>query len=125
MDRDNQPTFNINRNIVNFKDFKAADEKGELEEIKRTTTPNSERQQVVGNPRYKFNKVTHKMDELSPDMVEDSIDALEENYGHDEEKFVGRHLALKKELESIVEKYHGILSTNEIRYIFQKVTDKI
>ena len=78
MERDNQPTFNTNRNIVNFKDFKAADEKDELEKIQRTSTENSERQQIVGNPKYKFNKVTHKMDELSPDMVEDSIEALEE-----------------------------------------------
>lgn len=78
MNRDNQPTYNVNRNIVNFKDFNIEDEEEELLKIKRGTTPNSERQQVIGNQKYKFNKVTRKMDEISPDMIDDELDSLEE-----------------------------------------------
>lgn len=80
MNRDNQPTYNANRNIANFGDFNANidAEKEELEKIKRATTPNSERQQHLGNKNLKFNKVTRKLDDLSPDEVNDNIDAIED-----------------------------------------------
>ena len=79
--KDNTPTFNVNRKVVNFKDFSKdiESEKEELDKIKRQNKPNSERQKLIGNPRIKYNKVTHKMDwNLSPDMVKGKIDAIEE-----------------------------------------------
>jgi len=79
--KDNQPTFNVNRKVVNFKDFSKdiESEKEELNKIKRQNKPNSERQQRIGNPKIKYNKVTHKLDwNLNPDMVKDKIDAIEE-----------------------------------------------
>lgn len=80
--KDNTPTFNVgDRKVVNFKDFSKdiESEKDELEKIKRQNKPNSERQQRIGNTRIKYNKVTHKLDwNLSPDMVKDKIDAIEE-----------------------------------------------
>lgn len=77
--KDNQPTFNVNRRVVNFKDFLAnpVGEKEELQKVRRSTKPNSEDQQHLGNSRYKFNKVTRKMDDLSPAEIEDKIDSNE------------------------------------------------
>ena len=79
--KDNTPTFNVNRKVVNFKDFLANPnaEKEELEKMDRQNKPNSdEKQQHIGNSRYKFNNTTRKMDDLSPDQIEDKIDAIEE-----------------------------------------------
>ncbi len=87
--KDNQPTFNVNRKVVNFKDFLANPEaeKEELEKVRRSTKPNSEDQQHIGNTRFKFNNTTRKMDDLSPEMIDDKIEAIEEleesnNYNH-------------------------------------------
>lgn len=70
--------YNVNRKVVNFKDFSGETEKEELQKVRRSTKPNSEEQQHVGNSRFKFNKVTRKMDDLSPEMIDDKIDAIEE-----------------------------------------------
>jgi len=78
--KDNQPTFNINRKVVNFKDFNKETEEIELKKIKRQNKPNSERQQLIGNPRIKYNKVTHKLDfDNNPDLLKDKIESLEES----------------------------------------------
>ena len=85
--KDNQPTFNVgNRKVVNFKDF-LSNPKGEetdLKKVRRSTKPNSEDQQHIGNSRYKFNKTTRKMDDLSPAEIDDSIEAIEELEGTNE-----------------------------------------
>jgi hypothetical protein len=84
--KDNTPTFNVNRKVVNFKDF-LSDPKGEetdLKKVRRSTKPNSEDQQHVGNSRYKFNKTTRKMDDLSPAEIDDSIEAIEDFEGTNE-----------------------------------------
>lgn len=78
--KDNTPTFNINRKVVNFKDFNKDAEEVELKKIKRQNKPNSERQQLIGNPRAKYNKVTHKIDYLNPGYIEDKIDSIEESH---------------------------------------------
>lgn len=79
--KDNTPTFNTNRKVVNFKDFNKDSEEVELSKIKRQTKPNSNSgQQFIGNPKTKYNKVTHKLDtNLDPEMIDDKIDALEES----------------------------------------------
>lgn len=78
--KDNQPTFNINRKVVNFKDFNKDAEVEELEKLKRQNKPNSERQQLIGNPRIKYNKVTHKLDfDNNPDLLKDKIASLRES----------------------------------------------
>jgi hypothetical protein len=84
--KENTPTFNVNRKVVNFKDF-LSDPKGEEDELKkvrRSTKPNSEDQQHIGNSRYKFNKTTRKMDDLSPAEIDDSIEAIEDFEGTNE-----------------------------------------
>ena len=78
-------SYNVNRKVVTFGDFtnNIESEKEELKKVRRSTNPNSdEHQQHIGNGRYKFNKVTRKMDDLSPAEIEDklnSIDELEES----------------------------------------------
>ena len=73
--KDNTPTFNTNRKVVNFKDFNNDSEEVELSKIKRQTKPNSNSgQQFIGNPKTKYNKVTHKLDtNLDPEMIDDKI----------------------------------------------------
>ena len=90
--KDNTPTFNVNRKVANFKDFLANPnaEKEELEKMDRQNKPNSdEHQKNFANSRYKYNKVTHKMDDLSPAEIEDKIDAIEDFEGTNEEFFGG------------------------------------
>ena len=84
--KDNQPTFNVNRKVVNFKDFSVNPnaEKEELKKMDRQNKPNSEDQQHIGNSRYKFNKTTRKMDDLSPAEIEDKIEAIEDFEGTNE-----------------------------------------
>jgi hypothetical protein len=79
--KDNTPTFNVNRKVVNFKDFLANPnaEKEELEKMDRQNKPNTDDQQKnLSNSRYKFNNTTRKMDDLSPAEIEDEIEAIEE-----------------------------------------------
>jgi hypothetical protein len=74
-------SYNVNRKVVTFGDFtnNIESEKEELKKVKRSTDPNSdEHQQHIGNGRYKFNKVTRKMDDLSPAEVQDKLDAIDE-----------------------------------------------
>lgn len=78
--KDNTSTFNVNRKVVNFKDFSSNPnaEKEELEKINRQNKPNTnDRQKNMANSRYKFNSTTRKMDDLSPAEIKDKIDAIE------------------------------------------------
>jgi len=79
--KDNTPTFNVNRKVVNFKDFSANPnaEKEELKKMNRQNKPNTDDQQKnMGNSRYKFNSTTRKMDDLSPAEIKDKIEAIED-----------------------------------------------
>ena len=77
--RDNTPTYNVNRKVANFKDFSSDGEKEELTKMDRQNKPNSdEYQKNMSNSRYKFNKVTRKMDDLSPAEIQDNIEAIDE-----------------------------------------------
>lgn len=79
--KDNTPTFNVNRKVVNFKDFSANPnaEKEELKKMDRQNKPNTDDQQKnMANSRYKFNNTTRKMDDLSPAEIEDKIEAIED-----------------------------------------------
>ena len=78
--KDNTPTFNVNRKVVNFKDFLANPnaEKEELKKMDRQNKPNTDdHQKNMANSRYKFNNTTRKMDDLSPAEIEDEIEAIE------------------------------------------------
>lgn len=113
--KDNTPTFNVNRKVVNFKDFNKDSEEEELNKIKRQNKPNSERQQLIGNTRIKYNKVTHKLDwNLSPDMIKDKIDAIEDI---DESKIF--------ETRIDDEAYHKLIKLDSYRKMVNKFREAI
>ena len=126
--KDNTPTFNVgDRKVVNFKDFSKdiESEKEELNKIKRQNKPNSERQQRIGNTRIKYNKVTHKMDwNLSPDMLKDKIDAIEEleeskineNQIHIPEEYSGVRMELGEftSPEDIMDTYNTTVAREDV-----------
>lgn len=74
------PTYNVNRKVANFGDFTSNIDKEEekLKKVKRSFTPNSDRQQFVRNSRTEYNPVTHKLTDYTEDEVEDKIKAIEE-----------------------------------------------
>jgi hypothetical protein len=125
--KDNTPTFNVNRKVVNFKDFSKdiESEKEELDKIKRQNKPNSERQQLIGNTRIKYNKVTRKMDwNLSPDMIKGKIDAIEEleeskmyeNQIHIPEEYSGVRMELGEftSPEDIMDTYNSTVAREDV-----------
>ena len=126
--KDNTPTFNVgDRKVVNFKDFSKdiESEKEELNKIKRQNKPNSERQQRISNTRIKYNKVTHKMDwNLSPDMLKDKIDAIEEleeskineNQIHIPEEYSGVRMELGEftSPEDIMDAYNTTVAREDV-----------
>lgn len=70
--------------MVKFEDFKKEEEQKELQDLKRTFTKNSsDKQQYPRNTKFHYNDVTKKMDDLSVDEVDDSIESLEESLGSD------------------------------------------
>jgi hypothetical protein len=76
--KDNQPTFNVNRKVVNFKDFLTDKEKLAKANLQRK--PNSEDQQHIGNKRTEYNPVTHKLTDYSADEIKDRLDSMEDDY---------------------------------------------
>lgn len=76
---DNTP-YNVNRKVATFNDYcdNLPSEKEDLDKIKRTTIKNdTEMKQVPGNRTHKFNRVTRKIDDLSPAEINDKIDSIE------------------------------------------------
>ncbi len=84
--KDNTPTYNVNRKVANFGDFTSNidAEKEKLKKVKRSFTPNSDRQQFVRNSRTEYNPVTHKLTDYTEGEVEDKIKAIEELEGTNE-----------------------------------------
>ena len=105
MNRDNQPTFNVNRKIANFSDF--GTNKDSLKKAKLQTKSNSEDQQHIGNYRNEFDPNTHKVTQVTPDEIKDKLDAIEELEG------VEKKSTIKKFNESsdpLYQEIIGILS---------------
>jgi hypothetical protein len=92
MYRDNTPTFNVNRKVIKFKDFldNEPSEIEELNKIKRQTKPNSkEGQQLIGNNKTKYNKVSNKLDtNLDPKIIDDKIKAFKESNIFDDDVYL-------------------------------------
>lgn len=80
--KENTPTFNSgNRKVVNFKDFlqHSDEEKEELKDIKKSFTKN-DKEIGIQQHKSKFNKVTHKMDDVVEDEIDDRLEVFEENF---------------------------------------------
>jgi uncharacterized membrane-anchored protein YjiN (DUF445 family) len=87
--KDNTPTFNAgNRKIVNYKDFiqHEPEEEAELKKMKRQFKKADQVNAVNQDHQSKYNKVTHKNDDLVKAEVEDKLDALEEGIFSDRYK---------------------------------------
>lgn len=77
----NTPNYK-SKNVNNFSDFldNIDSEKTELKDLKRSINPNSDNnQKYPKNSKFKFNKVTRKMDDLSLDEIDDKIDSISES----------------------------------------------
>lgn len=76
------PPYNVgNRKVVHFDDFisNINAEKDELKSVRRGFKKNdTEDQMIPGSSKYKWNKVTRKMDDLSQQLVDDKIDAIDD-----------------------------------------------
>ena len=102
MNRDNQPTFNVNRKIVNFSDF--ASNKETLKKAELQTKPNSEDQQHIGNDRNEFDPNTHKVTQVTPDEVKDKLDAIEELEGVEKKSTIKKFNESKSEEKNLTVK---------------------
>ncbi len=94
--KDNQPVFNVNRKVANFKDF--AQDKEKLAKADLQRKPNSEDQQHIGNKRTEYNTVTHKLTDYSDDEIKDrldSMDNLEESLSSEYKELVKKIKKLK------------------------------
>ena len=73
----NDPNYQTkNSRISSFNDFNLNidKEKAELKKMKMSTIKNdSELHRIPGNRKFKFNKVTHKIDDISPDEINDKL----------------------------------------------------
>lgn len=77
--RDNQPTFNTKeRRVANFADFKAKinSEKEKLEKDQRSFVKNSDNKQIIDDERKEYDKVTHKLTDLTKGEIDDKLDAM-------------------------------------------------
>ncbi len=133
--KDNTPTYNVNRNVTNFKDFtKNIDcEEWKLKKLRRGFKPNSEEQQHVGNQKLKFNKTTRKWDEVNPDLVDDKIDAInkmEESKKEKKYEFLDEHPKyeeLKKRIKELndLSKEIGKSLIGGRDYVQEYITDEV
>jgi hypothetical protein len=100
--KDSNPTYNVNRKVANFGDFTSNidAEKEKLKKVKRSFTPNSDRQQFVRNSRTEYNPVTHKLTDYTEGEVEDKIKAIEE-LEDTNENFDGN--LVKKSIDEIID----------------------
>ena len=124
--KENTPTFNVNRSVVNFNDFCKTCEEPKLKKMKRQRKPNTaDTQQHIGNFNQKFNPVTRKIDNLSPVEVDDRLDQLKESTEDSFGKYVDTELLekieslpsfteLKDDLKVAVDKFEA--SLDEIGY---------
>lgn len=78
----NDPNFQTGKSrILSFNNFQSnvGREKEDLEKAKRPYIDNDETtHQIPTNRKFKFNRVTNKMDDISKDEVEDKLDYIED-----------------------------------------------
>jgi hypothetical protein len=105
MNRDNQPVFNANRKVANYKDFSADVEKEKLGKVRRSFQPNSDRQNFPSNDRNEFDPITRKVTQVTLPEVEDKIDAIEEDEEKNENKSFESNLDIPLKLRLAYQKW--------------------
>lgn len=86
----NDPNYQTKMSrVMSFNDFEQekTEELDELKKMKRNFKKRGELNSVPGERKHKYNRVTHKIDDLSSEEVLDKIDALEENH-HNVENYM-------------------------------------
>lgn len=82
----NDPNYQTkNSRVLSFNDFEEniGKEKEELKKVDRSFKKPDSENQTPGNTKFKYNKVTHKIDTLSKSEVVDDLDAIEiKDKGH-------------------------------------------
>ena len=119
MNRDNQPVFNANRKVANYKDFSADVEKEKLGKVRRSFQPNSDRQNFPSNDRNEFDPITRKITQVTLPEVEDKLKSLEEtNEGvsDDISKLIKRKLDGKNLSQKDFLKLHNWMMENDEDY---------
>lgn len=103
MRKDNTQNYQTsNSRIQHFSDFtdNPSKEKDELKSVKRSYVDNEDRVHNLPNlSKYKYNKVSNKMDNVSKDQVEDRIESIE-----DEEVKVPNH---KYKISEHIRRFEG------------------
>jgi hypothetical protein len=86
--KDNTPTYNVNRKVVNFGDFanNLEAEKEKLKKVKRSFQPNSDRQNFPSNTRNEFDPITRKITAYTEDEIDDKLAQIENYEGLEESK---------------------------------------
>ena len=114
MNRDNQPVFNVNRKVANYKDFSADVEKEKLGKVRRSFQPNSDRQNFPSNDRNEFDPITRKITQITLPEVEDKLDTIEQDEKNENKLFednliipVPLRLAYQKWIKSEQPDYFG------------------
>jgi hypothetical protein len=122
MNRDNQPVFNANRKVANYKDFSADVEKEKLGKVRRSFQPNSDRQNFPSNDRNEFDPITRKITQVTLPEVEDKLDAIEQDEKNENKSFESNldiplklRLAYQKWIESEQQDYFGGDRDQELR----------
>ena len=90
MNRDNQPVFNVNRKVANYKDFSADVEKEKLGKVRRSFQPNSDRQNFPSNDRNEFDPITRKITQVTLPEVEDKLDTIEQDEKNENKSFYAK-----------------------------------
>ena len=73
--------YNTNTKVANFGDYcnNFEKEKEELKKVRRSIKPNTpDTQKYPKNSKLKFNNITRKMDDLTPDIIDDTLKSMEE-----------------------------------------------
>ena len=122
MNRDNQPVFNVNRKVANYKDFSADVEKEKLGKVRRSFQPNSDRQNFPSNDRNEFDPITRKITQVTLPEVEDKLDTIEQDEKNENKLFednlnipVPLRLKYEKWIESEQPDYFGGDRDQELR----------
>lgn len=115
--KDSNPTFNTdNRKIVNYKDFiqHEPEEESELKKMKRQFKKADGVKAVNQDHQYKYNKVTHKNDDLVKSEVDDKLDALEEGIFSDRYQNESFSQEERKTLQEVMDEFYEEYETSYI-----------
>lgn len=115
-----------NSRVLSFNDFEENinKEKSDLEKVKRSYIDNHEdTHSIPGNRKYKFNRVTRKMDDLSKDEVKDKLDNIEVEEKKHKYKIVEENFGEEVEDMDLTSEVSNYMFFSNLRSIKSMVED--